>query len=79
MSMTEADKFQIKKDIQIQNRTKIKPMATDIWFLLNSFVDDRLNPECNEITILTKKHNSNGLNQGCADLDQIDFIEIARS
>ncbi|CAF0916318.1 unnamed protein product [Brachionus calyciflorus] len=27
-------KFQVKKDIQIQNRTKVKQMATDIWFLL---------------------------------------------
>ncbi|CAF1109384.1 unnamed protein product [Brachionus calyciflorus] len=55
-------KFQVKKDIQIQNRTKVKQMATDIWFLLNSYVDDRLNTECNEIIVSTNKIKNNNLN-----------------
>ncbi|RNA05275.1 hypothetical protein BpHYR1_021600 [Brachionus plicatilis] len=55
-------KFQVKKDIQIQNRTKVKQMATDIWLLLNSFVDERLSNECNEILFSVRKNKINNLN-----------------
>ncbi|CAF1008877.1 unnamed protein product [Brachionus calyciflorus] len=55
-------KYQVKKDIQIQNRTKAKQMATDIWLLLISFVDERLNVECNEIVFLNPKSKNNNLN-----------------
>ncbi|CAF0954563.1 unnamed protein product [Brachionus calyciflorus] len=37
-------------------------MPTDIWFLLNSYVDDRLNIECNEIIVSTNKIKNNNLN-----------------
>ncbi|CAF1024390.1 unnamed protein product, partial [Brachionus calyciflorus] len=62
-------KFQVKKDIQIQNRTKVKQMATEIWFLLNSYVDDRLNNECNEIIVSTHKIKNNNLNTTCNSND----------
>ncbi|CAF1125580.1 unnamed protein product, partial [Brachionus calyciflorus] len=38
-------KFELKKDIQVQNRTSCKQMAIDIWYLVNSIVDNRLNNE----------------------------------
>ena len=60
-------KFQVKKDIQIKNLTKAKHMANDIcandiWILLNSFVDEKLSGECNEIVFQNSKVKKDNLN-----------------
>ncbi|CAF1151347.1 unnamed protein product, partial [Brachionus calyciflorus] len=45
-------KLELKKNIMVQNRNKCSKMALDIWYLINSIVDEKPSNEC--IEILTK-------------------------
>lgn len=50
-------------------------MAADIWFWLNSFVDEKLNPECNEIVIQNSKSRKENLN-ATADMTYVNTNDL---
>lgn len=58
LALSLISKFELKKDIQIQNRNSCKQMAFDIWYLLNSLVDNRLNTESYDVIKYSQKSKS---------------------